>query len=203
MRDAGPASVTRNVDVVWTSKCWNNMFHISVFAYATTFNLFFIAAFYARARARTHNLRYPYRARASAQVKHHAVHCPSVACWPADLPRGPPSRAPAPRGRSGGRRRGRRGREGEGFLSFATLFLMPFAAALCARARAHNLRYRAKASAPGSSTMLSAISFPYWPAGALVRPHACTHTHTYTHVCVRPPNVQSAALHHCPFLRLC
>jgi hypothetical protein len=32
----------------------------------------FTAAFYARARARAYNLRY--RARASAQVKHHAVH---------------------------------------------------------------------------------------------------------------------------------
>jgi hypothetical protein len=36
------------------------------------FVLPFTAAFYARARARAHNLRY--RARASAQVKHHAVH---------------------------------------------------------------------------------------------------------------------------------
>jgi hypothetical protein len=36
------------------------------------FFLLFTAAFYARARARAQNLRY--RARASAQVKHHAVH---------------------------------------------------------------------------------------------------------------------------------
>jgi hypothetical protein len=32
MWDAGPASVATNVDVVWTSKCWKNMFHISVYA---------------------------------------------------------------------------------------------------------------------------------------------------------------------------
>jgi hypothetical protein len=35
MWDAGPASVAvaTNVDVVWTSMCCNNMFHISVYAY--------------------------------------------------------------------------------------------------------------------------------------------------------------------------
>jgi hypothetical protein len=30
MWDVGPASVATNVDVVWTSKCWINTFHISV-----------------------------------------------------------------------------------------------------------------------------------------------------------------------------
>jgi hypothetical protein len=33
MWDAGPASVATNIDVVWTSECWSNMFHISVYAY--------------------------------------------------------------------------------------------------------------------------------------------------------------------------
>jgi hypothetical protein len=32
MWGARPASVATNVDVVWTSKCWNNMFHISAYA---------------------------------------------------------------------------------------------------------------------------------------------------------------------------
>jgi hypothetical protein len=75
------------------------------------FSLFlpFTAALYARARARAHNLRY--RARVSAQHKHHAVHQSPAGQQASRVPRGPPSRAPAPRCRSRGRGEGERARE--------------------------------------------------------------------------------------------
>jgi hypothetical protein len=99
----------------------------------------FTATLYARASASTQPA-LPCQGLGTGQTSHttlSTVHQPSAMSsrllGPAGLPRGPPSKAPAPRGRLGKKGRGERGREGEGAVSclYVPVYVVPSSSMRC------------------------------------------------------------------------